>query len=63
MAFVLLQHAHQERVLARRAVHESTINDEQAIPITVLNHVPIKERPVLELERLFSAFTLGRLSL
>ena len=63
MAFVLSQQAHQERVLARRAVHESSIDDEQAIGITVLDDVSIKERPVLELERLFIAFTLGRLSL
>ena len=63
MAFVLLQQAHQERVLARGAVHERPIDDEQAIGIAVLDDVSAKERPVLELERLFIAFTLGRLSL
>ncbi len=63
MAFVLLQQAHQERVLARRAVHDRSIDDEQAIGIAVLDDVSIKERPVLELERLFIAFPLGWFSL
>ncbi len=63
MAFMLLQQAHQERVLARRAVHDRPIDDEQAIGIAVLDEVSVKKRSVLELERLFIAFTLGRLSL
>ncbi len=63
MTFVLLQQAHQERILARCAVHDRSIDDEQAIGIAVLDDVSIKERTVLELERLFSAFTMGRLSL
>lgn len=63
MAFVLFQQAHQERVLARRAVHESPIDDEQAILIAVLDEVSVKKRSVLELKRLFIAFPLDRLSL
>lgn len=58
MAFVLLQQAHQERVLARRAVHESSIDDEQAILIAVLDDVSVKERPVHQPERLFFVFPL-----
>ena len=60
MAFVLLEQPHQERVLAGRAMHDGAINDEQAIGITVLDYVSIKERPLHETERLLVAFTLGR---
>ena len=63
MAFVLLQQAHQECVLARRAVHDRPIDDEQAILIAVLDEVSVKKRSVLELKRLFIAFPLDRLSL
>ncbi len=63
MAFVLLQQAHQERVLARCAVHDRPIDDEQAILIAVLDEVSVKKRSVLELKRLFRAFPLDRLSL
>lgn len=62
VAFVLLQQAHQERVLARCAVHNRSIDDEQTIGIAVLDDVTGKERPVLELKRLFRAFPLGWLS-
>ena len=62
MAFVSLEQAHQERVLAGRAMHNRAIDDEQAIGIAVLDHVPIEERSLHEQERLFIAFTLGRLS-
>ncbi len=59
MAFVLLEQAHQKRVLGGRAVHDCAIDDEQAIGITVLDYVSSKARPLLELESIFVVFTLG----
>src|SRR5437763_1524778 len=61
MAFVLLQQAYQECVLGGRAVHDGTIDDEQAIGITVLDYVSRKVRSLHEPERLFVVFTLGLL--
>jgi hypothetical protein len=63
MAFVLLQQAHQECILGGRAVHDCAINDEQTIPIAVLDHVSIKVWTLHEPERFFVVFPLGMLSL
>jgi hypothetical protein len=63
MAFVLLEQAHQERVLARCAVHDRAIDDEQAIGIAVLDHVSIKVWALYKPERLFVVFPLDTLAL